>query len=170
MDFGVLTAMIADFVAANPEADIKHVSYDAVSYSGMLEANQESFGKAALPTYNIAKAKSREIQAETSLYLSRLEVERAVMEHTLAYRLRLQELVQWGSDALEEFQESAELGDRHYRLGALPIGTYMELQREYLDAVEAIVDLQAEAIEARGKLEVLTGLEPELWSRKEKEL
>lgn len=120
-------------------------------------------------TGNIAKAKSREIQAETSLHLSRLEVERAVMEHTLAYRLRLQELVQWGSDALEEFKESAELGDRHYRLGALPIGTYMELQREYLDAVEAIVDLQAEAIEARGKLEVLTGLEPELWSRKEKE-
>lgn len=50
--------LIADFVAANPGADIKHVSYDAVSFSGMLEANQESFGKAALPSYNIAKAKS----------------------------------------------------------------------------------------------------------------
>lgn len=119
---------------------------------------------------NIAKAKSREIQAETSLYLSRLQVDRSVMEHTLAYQLRLQELGQWGSDALEEFKEAAELGDRHYRLGALPIGTYMELQREYLDAVEAIVDLQAEAIEARGQLEVLTGLGPEIWAMKEKEL
>lgn len=50
--------LIADFVAANSEADIKHVSYDAVSYSGMIEANMDSFGKAALPSYNISKAKS----------------------------------------------------------------------------------------------------------------
>ena len=50
--------LISEFVEANPEADINHVSYDAVSYSGMLEANLESFGKAALPSYNIAKAKS----------------------------------------------------------------------------------------------------------------
>lgn len=50
--------MVAEFVAANPEADIKHVTYDAVSASGMLEANKESFGVTGLPTYDLSKAKS----------------------------------------------------------------------------------------------------------------
>lgn len=34
------------------------VQYDAVSYSGTLEANKVSFGKAVLPTYNFEKAKA----------------------------------------------------------------------------------------------------------------
>lgn len=50
--------LVGEFVAANPSSDIKHVSYDAVSASGMLEANNETFGVAALPTYNLSKAKS----------------------------------------------------------------------------------------------------------------
>ncbi|HIL68942.1 MAG TPA: hypothetical protein EYG38_03715 [Verrucomicrobia bacterium] len=89
------------------------------------------------------------------------------MELSLAYRLRLNELNHWGDDVLNSFQEAAELGDRHYRLGSLPIGTYMELQREYLDAVEAIVELQVEAIEAREQLEVQTGLAYAQWNAEE---
>lgn len=50
--------LVADFAAANPEADIKHINYDAISASGMLEANKANFGKAVLPSYNLAKAKS----------------------------------------------------------------------------------------------------------------
>jgi molybdopterin-containing oxidoreductase family iron-sulfur binding subunit len=34
------------------------VSYDAISYSGILEANKESFGKWAVPAYNFDKAKT----------------------------------------------------------------------------------------------------------------
>ena len=34
------------------------VTTDAISYSGMLDANKESFGKRAIPTYNFAKAKT----------------------------------------------------------------------------------------------------------------
>ncbi len=33
-------------------------AYDAISYSGMLEANKESFGKQVIPTYNFEKAKT----------------------------------------------------------------------------------------------------------------
>ncbi len=36
----------------------KHVVLDAISYSGILEANKESFGKAIVPTYNFEKAKT----------------------------------------------------------------------------------------------------------------
>jgi len=34
-----------------------HVQYDCVSYSGMLQANESSFGKRAIPSYNFENAK-----------------------------------------------------------------------------------------------------------------
>ena len=36
---------------------LKHVQYDADSFSGMLMANEASFGKRAIPSYNFANAK-----------------------------------------------------------------------------------------------------------------
>jgi len=47
-------AVIADFVAAYPTT--KHINYDAVSYTGIITANQNSFGKAVLPHYSFDKA------------------------------------------------------------------------------------------------------------------
>ena len=47
-------AVIADFTAAYPNT--KHVTYDAVSYTGIIQANQNSFGKAVLPHYRFDKA------------------------------------------------------------------------------------------------------------------
>lgn len=46
--------LISDFIAKYPSA--KHVAYDPVSYAGMLAANEESFGKRALPLYHMDKA------------------------------------------------------------------------------------------------------------------
>ncbi|RVU01544.1 4Fe-4S dicluster domain-containing protein [Mucilaginibacter limnophilus] len=47
-------AVLADFVAKYPAA--KHINYDAYSYTGIIQANQQSFGKAVLPHYNFDKA------------------------------------------------------------------------------------------------------------------
>jgi MoCo/4Fe-4S cofactor protein with predicted Tat translocation signal len=47
-------AVIADFIAQYPTA--KHINYDAVSYTGIIQANQNSFGKAVLPHYHFDKA------------------------------------------------------------------------------------------------------------------
>src|SRR5690606_16303322 len=49
-------AVIQKFLAKYPTA--KHVTYDSISCSGMLLANKESYGKAALPTYHFEKAKT----------------------------------------------------------------------------------------------------------------
>ena len=46
---------IEAFKGAYPTAE--HVTYDAVSYSGMLEANASDFGQRALPSYNFGNAK-----------------------------------------------------------------------------------------------------------------
>ena len=47
-------SVIADFIKKYPGS--KHVTYDAQSYSGMLSANEASFGKYALPSYDFSKA------------------------------------------------------------------------------------------------------------------
>ncbi|WP_219223972.1 TAT-variant-translocated molybdopterin oxidoreductase [Pedobacter antarcticus] len=47
-------AVVADFTAAYPAT--KHVQYDAVSYTGIIKANENSFGKAVIPKYNFDKA------------------------------------------------------------------------------------------------------------------
>jgi len=41
----------------------------------------------------------------------------------------------------------------------VPITTYVELQRQYLDAVEALLDTKREALDAGQQLELLTGLD-----------
>ena len=38
--------------------DAKHITYDAISFSATLKANEQSFGKKALPTYDFSKAKT----------------------------------------------------------------------------------------------------------------
>ncbi|MBC7687618.1 MAG: TAT-variant-translocated molybdopterin oxidoreductase [Aquabacterium sp.] len=47
--------IIAEFLAKN--AGSRHVQYDAVSYSGMLLANEACYGKKALPSYHFENAK-----------------------------------------------------------------------------------------------------------------
>ena len=47
--------VIAQFLAAHPGS--RHVTYDAVSYSGMLQANEATYATRAIPSYNFAAAK-----------------------------------------------------------------------------------------------------------------
>ena len=47
--------IINNFLAKYPGS--RHVQYDAVSYSGMLQANEASYGKRAIPSYQFDKAK-----------------------------------------------------------------------------------------------------------------
>lgn len=47
-------AVIADFIAKYPTT--KHITYDAVSYSGMAKANAQTFGQEVIPSYNFDKA------------------------------------------------------------------------------------------------------------------
>lgn len=46
--------LLSNFCTKFPTA--KHVTYDAVSYSGIIQANKNSFGKAIIPSYNFDKA------------------------------------------------------------------------------------------------------------------
>ncbi len=49
-------AVVAQFLAKN--AGSKHITYDAVSYSGILLANEASYGVRAIPAYHFENAKT----------------------------------------------------------------------------------------------------------------
>jgi cobalt-zinc-cadmium efflux system outer membrane protein len=106
---------------------------------------------------NIEVASARRTQAETSLLVSQREIEKRVVQAVTTYQAALGQLTQWPTNAVEHFQEAAELGDRHYRLGAIPISTYIELQKQYLDAIEAILNTESEADDARQQMALLAG-------------
>jgi cobalt-zinc-cadmium efflux system outer membrane protein len=107
---------------------------------------------------NIEAAVARRMQAEVSLNVTEREIQRKVIEAALIYEAKLREIAKWRPDSVQHFQEAAEVADRHYRLGAVPISTYVELQKQYLDAVEGLLDTKKEALEAAAQLELLTGL------------
>jgi cobalt-zinc-cadmium efflux system outer membrane protein len=103
-------------------------------------------------------AEARRVQAEAVLENARRELERDVADYAHKYEHALGLLSKWRPDAIQHFQEAAELADRHYRLGAVSISTYVELQRQYVEAVESLLDARKEALAAAQKLELLTGL------------
>jgi len=116
-----------------------------------------------LPLWNrnsgeISTAKARQAQAEVSYYVAQRQTERHVAAAAMTYETKLREMAKWRPDAAQHFKEAAELADRHYRLGAVPISTYVELQQQYLEAVESLLDTKREALEAAAQLELLTGL------------
>ena len=85
------------------------------------------------------------------------ELEREVAEAALIYNNARIRLIAWSGERIHSLREAAALADRHYRLGAVPVSTYIELQENYLEALEAINDVKGEALEAALELEQLTG-------------
>jgi cobalt-zinc-cadmium efflux system outer membrane protein len=108
---------------------------------------------------NVETAEARLQQAETSMYVAQRAVERQIVEKALTYETKLREMAKWRPESVDEFRNAADLADRHYRLGAVPIATYVELQKQYLEAVEALLDTKKEALEAGQELQRLTGLD-----------
>jgi cobalt-zinc-cadmium efflux system outer membrane protein len=105
----------------------------------------------------IEAAKARKTQAEVLLNSHLSQLERDVASQESHYRIHVAELAKWPPNILEEFRKVAAEADEHYRLGALPLTTYIELQRQYLESVQAVLTSQLGALEARLALEQLTG-------------
>ena len=105
----------------------------------------------------VDQAQARRAQAQASMHATARELEREVAEAGLVYKNSHKRLTAWSSERIQSLREAAELADRHYRLGAVPVSTYIELQENYLEALEAINDVKADALEAALELEQLTG-------------
>lgn len=115
-----------------------------------------------LPLWNrnkgaIDATKAKEVQAEVMLTAQMRQLERDVAAQASHYRIHVEELAKWPADMLESFRKAAAEADEHFRLGALPLSTYTELQQQYMESVHAVLDSQMGAVEARLALEQLTG-------------
>ncbi|MSU73038.1 MAG: TolC family protein [Opitutus sp.] len=108
---------------------------------------------------NVELAEARRRQAEIAMLVAQRELDRQVFTAAQAFAAKSAEARRWPPEAMKKFGEAAALADRHYRLGAVPIATYIELQNSYLEATEALLDTQREALEAGLKLQELTGLD-----------
>ena len=110
------------------------------------------------PRAGVDAAEARRIQAEAAVRAAQRELERQVTLTARTFAAKVVEIRRWAPETVAKFRESAAAADRHYRLGAVPLGTYLELQDAYLQAVEALLDTQAEALAAGLRLQLLTGL------------
>ena len=106
---------------------------------------------------NIDVAQARREQAQTALDVAQRDVERKVVEAWLQYSARIAEMLRWRPDAAQDFRETADLADRHYRLGAVPLTTYIEMQKGYLEALAALLQTKQDALQASEQLHLLTG-------------
>ncbi len=52
-----LTAVAMPAASGSGAADVKHITMDEISYSGIRQANKESFGESFIPSYDFSKAK-----------------------------------------------------------------------------------------------------------------
>jgi cobalt-zinc-cadmium efflux system outer membrane protein len=86
------------------------------------------------------------------------EVERRVAENATLFQNKTDEIDRWQADTFQKFRESAELADRNYRLGSVPLAVYIETQKQYLELVSSVLEIKKEALQAAQELEILTGL------------
>jgi cobalt-zinc-cadmium efflux system outer membrane protein len=85
------------------------------------------------------------------------EVERRVTQTAAALQAKRAEIETWKTGGMTKLREASESADRGYRLGAVPLTTYVEVQKQYLEAISAFNDAQKDALEAAQLLEILTG-------------
>ncbi len=128
------------------------------------DTNEYQFGVTAslpLPLWNMNKGKiesekARAAKVEAELTTLIRETERKVADAEFIYRSRRDEAEQLKATILPQLRAAAEMGDRNYREGAVPLATYTELQKQYLDSIDAFTAAQTAAIDARQQLEQLT--------------
>jgi cobalt-zinc-cadmium efflux system outer membrane protein len=85
------------------------------------------------------------------------EVEKRVTQTAAVLEATRSEIETWQTGAMTKLREASESADRSYRLGAVPLTTYIEIQKQYLEAISAFNNALKEALEAAQTLEILTG-------------
>jgi len=144
------------------------------AHNERADTNEYQFGISAslpLPLWNmntgkIATEKARTAKVEAELTTLIRDVERKVADAEFVYRSRRDEADELQKSLLPQMHEAAETADRNYKDGAVPLSTYTELQKQYLDSIDAFTAAQAAAIDARQQLEQLTATRLDLEERR----
>jgi cobalt-zinc-cadmium efflux system outer membrane protein len=106
---------------------------------------------------NIETSIARGRQAEAALLMAQRDVERRVRENAQVLQAKRTQLARAAAGGLQQVREIAESADRDYRRGAVPLTSYIESQKQYLEATTAIFEVRKQALGAAEELETLTG-------------
>jgi cobalt-zinc-cadmium efflux system outer membrane protein len=107
---------------------------------------------------SIETSRAREEQARASLLATQQDVERRVTQSAATFEAKRKQIAEWQAGMVAKFREAAEVADRHYRLGAVALPVYVETQKQYLETVAALQEMQRDALQAAQELEILTSL------------
>lgn len=130
--------------------------------SDIRETNFGARLSTTIPLWNrqagdVAVEQGRQAQANATLIEAERRIARNVFDQAAQYEAKRQALVKWDGASPQSFASAAEDADRNYRLGAIPLTTYMQMQQSYVDATNAVLDTRREAIEALLQLRALNG-------------
>ncbi|WP_410482820.1 TolC family protein [Sphingomonas sp. A2-49] len=130
--------------------------------SDIRETNYGVRLSTTLPLWNrqageVAAEQGREAQANATLVAAERRIARAVFDQAAQYEAKRRALAQWDAETPRRFADAAADADRNYRLGAIPLATYTQMQQAYVDATVAVLDTRREALEALLQLRALNG-------------
>jgi cobalt-zinc-cadmium efflux system outer membrane protein len=133
--------------------------------SDIRETNYGARLSTTIPLWNrqageVAVEQRRQAQANATLIEAERRIARNVFDQTAQYEAKRQALAKWDGASTQSFASAAEDADRNYRLGAIPLTTYMQMQQSYVEATNAVLDTRREALEALLQLRVLNGGDP----------
>ena len=106
---------------------------------------------------NIEAADGRRSRSEALLEKAKRDVEVQILRRFNGYTLAQKRLKHFEKGYLQKMHDAADLADRHYRLGAVSVQTFMETQKQYLNAGRFYGDAVVSAHENLLDLELLTG-------------
>lgn len=146
-------------------ARVPNVSVGPYFNRAKSDSRETNFGvrlTTTLPIWNsqaagVAQELSRQSQGDAALVVANRRATRQVYEQAANYETKRRVLATWPVAAAEKFAVAAAGAADSYRQGAIPIATYVEMQRQYLDALAALLDTRREAMEAMLQLRVLNG-------------
>ena len=87
---------------------------------------------------NIAAAKANVVKAEATIEQARQDLELSLTKLYQGRKLIGAQLQQVGPDTLRQLASLADLADRHYRLGAINLQTFLEAQRQYIATTQSV--------------------------------
>lgn len=130
--------------------------------SDIRETNYGVRLSTTLPLWNrqageVAAEQGRQAQANATLVNAERRIARDVFDQAAQYEAKRAALGKWVGNTPQAFAEVAQDADRNYRLGAIPLGTYMQMQQSYIEATNAVLDTRREALEALLQLRALNG-------------
>jgi cobalt-zinc-cadmium efflux system outer membrane protein len=130
--------------------------------SDIVETNYGVRLSTALPLWNrqagdVAAEQGRQAQANATLINAERRIAREVFDQAAQYEAKRQALAKWTDTSPQSFASAAAEADRNFKLGAIPLTTYTQMQQSYIDATNAVLDTRREALDALLQLRALNG-------------